>query len=80
LSLQVLINEDHDFYQKVMLASTPEAYQGFVWMIAAFSKAELATQYSNFKLQFSHMRRHMSETLESYAADLEMPDLLSSDE
>lgn len=80
LSLQVLINEDHDFYQKVILPSGEAAYEGFIWMLLAFSRAELATQYSDFKLQFSHMRRHMSETLEAYAADIELPDLTTEDE
>jgi hypothetical protein len=75
LSLQILINQDHDFYQKVVLPSGPEAYAGFVWLLLAFSRAELATQYSEFKLQFNHMRRHMSETLEEYASEIELPDL-----
>lgn len=79
-SLQVLVNEDHDFYQKVILASSNEAFQGFVWLMLAFSKAELATQYSEFKLQFSHMRRHISETLEMYSDDLELPILKEVDE
>ena len=80
LSMQVLVNEDHDFYQKVMLPAGQEAYEGFVWLLIAFSRAELATQYSDFKMQFSHMRRHMSETLEAYSEELEMPDLGDVDE
>jgi hypothetical protein len=80
LSMQVLVNEDHDFYQKVMLPAGQEAYEGFVWLLIAFSRAELATQYSDFKMQFSHMRRHMSETLEAYSEELEMPDLSDVDE
>jgi hypothetical protein len=80
LSMQVLVNEDHDFYQKVMLPSGQDAYEGFIWLLIAFSRAELATQYSDFKMQFSHMRRHMSETLESYSEELEMPDLGEVDE
>jgi len=79
LSLQVLLNQDHDFYQKVILPSGPEAYEGFVWLLLAFSRAELATQYSEFKLQFNHMRRHMSETLEGYASEIELPDLSDDD-
>jgi hypothetical protein len=74
LSLQVMINQDHDFYQKVILPSR-EGYEGFLWLLIAFSRAELATQYSEFKLQFNHMRRHMSETLEEYAAEIDLPDL-----
>jgi hypothetical protein len=74
LSLQVMINQDHDFYQKVILPCR-EGYEGFLWLLIAFSRAELATQYSEFKLQFNHMRRHMSETLEEYASEIDLPDL-----
>jgi hypothetical protein len=63
-----------------MLPAGQEAYEGFVWLLIAFSRAELATQYSDFKMQFSHMRRHMSETLEAYSEELEMPDLSDVDE
>lgn len=80
LKLQLLVNEDHDFYQKVMLPASKEAFEGFVALLMAFSKAELASQYSQFKLQFQHMRRHMSETLEAYCEDIEMPDLTGTDE
>ena len=79
-SLKVLINQDHDFYNKVILPSEVEAFQGFLWLMIAFSRAELATQYSEFKLQFNHMRRHMSETLEMFSDDLELPILVESDE
>jgi hypothetical protein len=75
LSLQLLINEDHDFYQKVILPAGQEAFEGFVWIFLAFSRAELATQYSEFKLQFNHMRRHMSETLEEFSSEIELPNL-----
>ncbi len=78
--LQLFVNEDHDFYQKVMLPASKEAFAGYVALFMAFSKAELATQYSQFKMQFQHMRRHMSETLEEYCADLPMPDLSGVDE
>ena len=80
LSLQVLINTDHDFYQKVMLPASNEAFQGFIWMMLAFSRAELANQYSEFKLQFNHMRMHMTNTLDIYAHDLELPVLADPDE
>jgi hypothetical protein len=63
-----------------MLASSEEAFQGFVWLMIAFSRAELATQYSEFKLQFSHMRMHMTQTLEMYCEDLELPILVDLDE
>jgi hypothetical protein len=79
-SLQILINEDHDFFQKVILPSGEAQIQGFLWMMLAFSKAELATQYSEFKLQFNHMRRHISETLEMYSEDIELPILKVIDE
>ena len=79
-SLKVLVNEDHDFYNKVILPSGEEAFQGFIWLMIAFSRAELATQYSEFKLQFNHMRRHISETLEMFSDDLEVPILVESDE
>jgi hypothetical protein len=79
-TLQLLINEDHDFYQKVILPATPESYEGFLSFLIAFSRAELATQYSEFKLQFAHMRRHMSETLEFLVEDLELPNLGNVDE
>jgi hypothetical protein len=80
MSLQLLVNEDHEFYQKVMLPAGEAAYEGFIWLLLAFSRAELATQYSDFKLQFSHMRRHMAETLEEFSEDLPLPDLTHEDE
>lgn len=79
-SLKVLVNQDHDFYNKVILPSGEESFQGFLWLMIAFSRAELATQYSEFKLQFNHMRRHISETLEMFSDDLEIPILVESDE
>lgn len=79
-SLKVLVNQDHDFYNKVILPSGEEAFQGFIWLMIAFSRAELATQYSEFKLQFNHMRRHISETLEMFSDDLEIPILVEGDE
>lgn len=79
-SLKILVNLDHDFYNKVILPSGDEPYEGFLWLMIAFSRAELATQYSEFKLQFNHMRRHISETLEMFAEDLEVPTLVESDE
>lgn len=75
LSLQLLLNQDHDFYQKVILPSSEAAYEGFISLLIAFSRAELATQYSEFKRQFDHMRRHMSDSLEYMFEDVDVPDL-----
>ena len=75
LSLHVLVNQDHDFYQKIILASPEETYEGFLALLLAFSRAELATQHSEFKRQFDHMRRHMSESLEEMFDDVDVPNL-----
>lgn len=71
--LVVKVNQEHEFYQKVILPATPEAQAGILQLLVAFSRAEYRTHHSDFKMQWVHARQHASQTLDFYAEDLELP-------
>lgn len=77
--LHVYLNEEHEFYVKVIQPSDSASFHGFLWLILAHSRSEFSSQYSEFKLQFSQMRRQISDFLEFYAADLELPVVVESE-
>ena len=74
-SLVLKINQEHDFYQKVILPASPDAQAGILELLIAFSRAEYRTHHSDFKLQWVHARQHASQTLEFFAEELELPSL-----
>lgn len=74
-ALVVRVNQEHDFYQKVILPASIEAQAGFFQIFLAFSRAEFRTHHSDFKLQWEHARQHVSQTLNYFAEELELPEL-----
>ena len=75
--LIIRVNQDHDFYQKVILPAEPEAQAGILELLIAFARAEFRTHGSDFKLQWVHARQHVSQTLAYYAEDIDLPELSS---
>lgn len=71
---QVLLNRDHDFYQKVMVAARDDerTWSGFLWFLWSFSVAELDTHGSDYRRQFVEMRRHISQTLNMLTEELDI--------
>jgi hypothetical protein len=74
-ALVVRVNQEHDFYQKVILPASTEAQAGYFQIFLAFSRAEFRTHHSDFKLQWEHARQHVSQTLNYFAEELELPEL-----
>ena len=69
------VNQDHDFYQKVLLPAPPEAQAGMLQLLIAFSRAEYRTHHSDFELQWEHARQHISTVLNYMCEDLELPNV-----
>ena len=69
------INQEHDFYQKVILPASAEAQAGIFELLVAFSRAEFRTHHSDFKLQWVHARQHISQTLTYFAEEIDLPEL-----
>jgi hypothetical protein len=68
------VNQEHDFYQKVLLPAPPEAQAGMLQLLIAFSRAEYRTHHSDFELQWEHARQHISTVLNYMCEELELPD------
>jgi len=71
--MTVRVNQEHEFYQKVILPSPTEAQTGYFQLFLAFSRAEYKTHHSDFKLQWEHARHDVSQTLNYFAEELELP-------
>jgi hypothetical protein len=71
--MTVRVNQEHEFYQKVILPSPTGAQTGYFQLFLAFSRAEYKTHHSDFKLQWEHARHDVSQTLNYFAEELELP-------
>lgn len=71
--VRIRVNRGHEFFQKVMLRAfhQEEVFNGFVWMMWSFSRAEFESARGD-KTQFADMRRYMSTTLRYAAEELEV--------